>query len=147
MKALLPEDPSVLFWWLGTISVLMFVLSLILIPLLVVRIPADYFVHEKRRPLRKKPGSPWVGVWVVLKNLIGSCFILAGIVMLLLPGQGLLTILIGIMMTNFPGKFAFERTLVRKRTVLRALNWIRRRNNRPPLRLDAPGIKAASKAD
>jgi hypothetical protein len=136
MKELLIHDPSVLIWWLGILSIMTFVISLFLIPFLVVRIPADYFLFEKRQSMRKKAGSPRIAIWVILKNLVGACFILAGMAMLVLPGQGLLTILIGVMMTNFPGKFALERSLVRSRTVLRAMNWIRRRNNRPPLRID-----------
>lgn len=147
MTDFLLQDPSGLLWWLGSISVLTFLLSLVLIPFLVIRIPADYFLSEKRRPIRKQPGPPRVGVWVILKNLIGICFILAGMAMLILPGQGLLTILIGIMMTNFPGKFALERSLVRRRTVFRAMNWIRQRNRRPPLLIDGAWERSASKPD
>jgi hypothetical protein len=53
--------------------------------------------------------------------------------MLLLPGQGLLTILIGITFTNFPGKYKLEQALARKHSILRAMNWIRRKAKHPPL--------------
>jgi len=55
--------------------------------------------------------------------------------MLLLPGQGLITILIGIMMLNFPGKLAMERRIVQQPTVLRAINWIRAKAARPVLQI------------
>jgi hypothetical protein len=69
----------------------------------------------------------------VIKNLIGGVFILAGLVMLVLPGQGLLTILIGITLTNFPGKYKLEQGLARRRSILRAMNWIRGKAHRTPL--------------
>jgi len=70
------------------------------------------------------------------KNVLGGVFILVGIVLLALPGQGLLTILVGVMLLNFPGKFAFERWLVTRRPILRSVNWLRRRARRAPLTLD-----------
>jgi hypothetical protein len=70
---------------------------------------------------------------LILKNLFGAILVLAGLSMLLLPGQGILTILVGLMFLDFPGKFAMERRLVRQRPVITAINWMRRRANRPPL--------------
>ena len=70
---------------------------------------------------------------LVLKNIIGVIFILAGLAMLVLPGQGVLTILLGIMLMNFPGKSALELHIVQQPTVLRAINWMRQRAHRPAL--------------
>ena len=70
------------------------------------------------------------------KNALGVVFVLAGVAMILLPGQGVLTILLGIMLTEFPGKYRFERWLVRRRAVLGAINWLRERAGRPPLIVD-----------
>jgi len=63
--------------------------------------------------------------------------LVAGIAMLVLPGQGVLTIVIGIMLLDFPGKYRFERSLAARRPVLRSINWLRRRANRPLLHVDA----------
>jgi len=38
---------EIAFWWIGILSMATFVGTLIIIPILVVRIPADYFNHEK----------------------------------------------------------------------------------------------------
>ena len=69
----------------------------------------------------------------LLKNTAGVVFLTAGVAMLVLPGQGLLTILLGLMLINFPGKRRFELALIRRRPVLKSVNWIRRRAGREPL--------------
>jgi len=58
---------------------------------------------------------------------------LAGIAMLVLPGQGILAILGGIELMDFPGKYRLERWIVSRPAVLRSVNWLRRRMGRPPL--------------
>jgi len=125
-------------WWLAAASVVMFVGSLIAIPIFVARIPADYF-SQRRSPNR----TPWQdrhpvvrAALLVAKNVIGCVFIVAGIAMLVLPGQGLLTIVIGILLLDFPGKYALERWLVSRPSVLGSINWLRRRANQPPLELE-----------
>ena len=70
------------------------------------------------------------------KNLLGYLLIVAGIAMLLLPGQGVLTMLLGFIMVDLPGKYRFERWLVARPLVLRSINMLRRRAGREPLILD-----------
>ena len=62
-----------------------------------------------------------------MKNILGILLLLVGIVLLFIPGQGLLTIFTGLMLINFPGKRRLELYIVRKNTILRAINWIRTR--------------------
>ena len=125
-----------LLLWLGAISVVSFFGTLALLPYLVVRIPADYF-HERHPFLEDLGTTHPVLRWALfaLKNLTGVIVLLCGIAMLVLPGQGLITIIIGLMLLNFPGKFAFERWLVSRPGVLRAINWMRVRANHAPLTL------------
>ena len=61
---------------------------------------------------------------------------LAGLAMLVLPGQGLLTILIGLMLLDFPGKRRLERRIVARPAILAMLNRMRARRGRDPLRVD-----------
>jgi len=61
--------------------------------------------------------------------------ILAGVAMLVLPGQGMLTIVLGIMLLNFPGKYRLERRVARMRPVARSINWMRARGGHPPLKV------------
>ncbi|EGV17652.1 PGPGW domain-containing protein [Thiocapsa marina] len=115
-------------------SVLMFIGSLIALPFLLARIPEDYFVDPHRHSARLKSLHPVVYVSLRLfKNLVGWVLVLAGILMLVLPGQGILTIIMGLVLSDFPGKYALERRLASKQRVLDGINWIRRRSGHPPL--------------
>ena len=123
--------------WLSGLSVVTFIGTLAIIPLLVARIPADYFANDKRRQTPWAAHHPFVrGILLFAKNLAGYVFILAGILMLVLPGQGLLTILIGLILLDFPGKYRLQKWLVTRRTVLKSVNWLRKRARRTPLNLD-----------
>ena len=62
-------------------------------------------------------------------------FVIAGITMLALPGQGILTILIGISLMNFPGKRKLELRIIGQHTIYKAVNWIRAKAHKPPLQL------------
>jgi hypothetical protein len=123
-----------LLGWLAGASVAAFVGSLIAVPWLVVRIPADYFVRGERHRLPWADRHPLVRALLhVGKNLAGCLFIVAGLAMLVLPGQGLLTIVIGVLLLDFPGKRELERRIVARPAILRSINWLRKRGGRPPL--------------
>lgn len=127
---------NILLGWLFGVSVLMFVGSLIAVPWLVVRIPSDHFLHRRRLTDRWRARHPWVRMTLlVLKNIFGGILILAGVAMLILPGQGVMTIFAGLIILDFPGKFALEGWLVRKRPLIRTINWMRHKAGRPPLEL------------
>jgi hypothetical protein len=121
--------------------VVTFVGTLIALPIFVARIPADYFRRDRRYARHHGAQSAVLRVlgWL-LKNLLGVVLILAGVAMLVLPGQGILTILIGIMLMNFPGKHALEQRIVQQPSVLRAINWMRARAHQPAL--EAPEAAA-----
>lgn len=132
-------DNQQLFWILGLASVAVFLGSLAAMPALIVRIPEDYFAHDVRPPSRWASHSPGVRLVVLAaKNLLGVSLVLGGIAMLVLPGQGLLTIFAGFILIDFPKKYALERWLVRRRWVHRPLDWVRRKRGRGPLVLEHP---------
>ncbi len=125
-------------WWIGILSLITFLATVIVVPILVVRIPNDYFTRTERPPEHWTFRYPLVRPTVlILKNVLGAAFVLLGLSLLFLPGQGILTILIGVTLMNFPGKRALERSIIRKRPVQRAVNWLRARAHRPPLQLPA----------
>ena len=131
------QSHETILWWLAALSIITFVSTLVAVPLLVVKIPSDYFAHGRRT------GALWADRhaavrWMLLlaKNLLGYILIAAGILMLVLPGQGMLTIMAGIMLLNFPGKYNLERWIVSRHHVLRSINWARRRAGQVPLVLE-----------
>lgn len=114
-------------------SLVLFIVSLAIIPWLVTKIPADYFHEERRRRDALSERSLPLQLLLGFKNLCGCLLILLGLVMLVLPGQGILTIVIGLFLMNFPGKYKLERSLVSRPKVLDSLNWIRAKAQKPPL--------------
>ena len=138
---------EIAFWWIGILSMATFVGTLIIIPILVVRIPADYFKRKKQKPepCYKNQYAAICFIGLVFKNLFGIVFVLAGLAMLFLPGQGFITILIGIIMLNFPGKLAMEQRIVQQPTVLGAINWMRMKANRPAL--EVPKLNLIERGD
>jgi len=118
--------------WLGSISFLVFIFSLISIKWLVALIPSDYFIEDKRNKYQSSYPLTWL-ISIIIKNIIGYILIIGGILMLVLPGQGLFTIIIGLMLSNYPGKYFIERKFIAIPSVLKTINWLRKKSNKPPL--------------
>lgn len=120
----------------------LFVLSLafsfFMIALVMVKIPENYFSSHYVQDFL--PGTPWAVRWgaVILKNLLGAFLVLLGIALSLpgIPGQGLLTILLGIIMLDIPGKRPLEARIIKRPTIQNAINSLRKRFSKPPLILD-----------
>jgi len=120
---------------IGVISALVFVISLLSLPWLVARIPEDYFVSEQRQQSAWKTQHPVARLVLVIgKNLLGCLLLLGGFLMLFLPGQGLLTMAVGLLLIDYPGKFALERRIVGIPMVFKGLNWLRAIKNKPPFK-------------
>lgn len=123
-----------LLWWLAGTSVLAFIGTLILVPILLIRLPTDYFAHGKRHPAPWAHHRPLIrGIFLVGKNIVGALFLMVGVTMLILPGQGLLTIVMAIVLLDLPIKYRLERWLISRRPILRSINWLRLRAGRPLL--------------
>ncbi|HEX9928445.1 MAG TPA: hypothetical protein VGB02_07925 [Pyrinomonadaceae bacterium] len=115
-----------------------FIVSLTAIVLVMVKIPANYFSPHYEQDFL--PNTHWTVKWgaVILKNLLGVILIALGIVLSLpgVPGQGLLTILLGLIMLDIPGKRPLEARIIQRPTIQSAINKLRARFNKPPLVLD-----------
>jgi hypothetical protein len=120
------------------------IISVLVIGFILARLPADYFVNPAARlPVDRHPVLKVV--FVVFRNLVGYFLIVLGVLLSLpgIPGQGVLTILMGVMLVDFPGKHAAERWLLTRRGVLTAINALRGRVGKPPLLI--PGASPAGK--
>ena len=122
-----------IFLYISGLSTIFFLLSLLGLSWLISIIPHNYFVDKKRVSLIKmKNPLMWLPI-IIIKNSIGLVLILCGILMLILPGQGVLTIITGLIFLDYPGKFRFERSLVRNKLILNSMNWIIRKLDKPDL--------------
>jgi Na+/H+ antiporter NhaD/arsenite permease-like protein len=122
-----------LVWTLTALSVVSLVLAIVLLPRIVARLPADYFKSRHRQRQHRSKGG-----WVLRigKNLLGLAFVGLGILLLVLPGQGVLTLLIGVLLLDFPGKHALERWLVMRPGIRRFLDKMRVKRGKPRLQLE-----------
>jgi amino acid transporter len=115
-------------------SIVLLVASLWIGRAYLISVPADYFVrqHKPLESLRRKNPALW---WAVMigKNLLGALFIVAGLIMFVTPGQGILTLLMGLALTNFPGKQRLERMIIERPAVLKLVNGMRARAGKAPL--------------
>jgi hypothetical protein len=124
---------------IGTaIFIVTFSLSLGIVSLILVKLPADYFRnnHHSKFWAGRPPALRILAL--VGKNILGVLLILIGIVLSLpgIPGQGLLTILLGVMLVDFPGKHRLEQKLLHRPAIKNSINRLRARFGKPPLELD-----------
>jgi uncharacterized membrane protein len=129
--------------WQGVLlAVLIFVVtfsvSLAIVSFIVVKIPEDYFRKDRPRELWADKSAAFRFFAVLAKNLLGVLLVILGILMSLpgVPGQGILTILLGIMLLDFPGKRNLEHKLVSRPHVRNAIDKLRHRFGKPSLVLD-----------
>jgi hypothetical protein len=127
-------DNRTLLIWIAGASLVLFFATLAAVPWMLRSIPADYFTHERRPPSRFAHHHPvWRWTLRVLRTVLAFVFLAAGTAMLVLPGQGLLTLLVGFLLLEFPGKYRFEKWCVGRPRVLRAVNALRRKLKREPM--------------
>ncbi len=130
-----------LFEWLKAygvmligVSVASFIVSILFCTLVIAYLPPDYFLANRRTSRIRHPVLR-IGM-KCLKNLLAVVLVVVGIIQIPLPGQGVLTILIGIIISDMPGKRKLERRIISAPVVLATANGIRSRFKRPLLVLD-----------
>jgi hypothetical protein len=113
-----------------TASALIFVISLIFTPFLVSKIPHDYFTNAKYHKLEIEHFGHIVAV--VGRSALGLALVFLGFVMLFTPGQGILAIIVGLFLMEFPGKKRLECKIIQNEVTFKALNWMRKKFKQPP---------------
>ena len=133
----LPE----LTWRNVGLGVLMIVVTFVvatgIVSFVVVKLPATYFHpdHDREILKDKHPAIRWAGI--IGKNLAGVILIAVGVVMSLpgIPGPGLVTILFGVMLVDFPGRRWLEHKIVSRPAVQKTINNLRKRFGKKPIKL------------
>jgi hypothetical protein len=133
------KSHPMLLTWVSIASLVMLLLSPVVDTWLVIRLPTNYFMAERQIVAAAWHRHPVLRPLVfVVKNLAGLMLVLAGLVMLVTPGQGVLTIAVGLTMIDFPGKLRFERWLATRPPVWRSINWLREQAGREPFEQPEP---------
>lgn len=129
---------SDLLFLLGSLSIFILIISVFMMVLIISFLPEDYFKSENRNLISSVQNSryPLLKLLVLItKNFFGILLLLSGVLMLVLPGQGILTIITGLVFMDYPGKYKFERKLLRQKGVINSINWIRSRLSKPSLKV------------
>lgn len=121
-------------WYLFGFSAFAFATTLMFVPIIVVRLPVDFLRRSEHRAARDASRNTWLGglLWIG-RNVLGGVLLVGGFIMLFTPGQGLLSILTGLLLLDFPGKRRLLRRLLGQPRVLSVMNALRRRWQRAPL--------------
>lgn len=138
MEQWIPRDALM---WVSVGSGVALVIGAIAVPWLVINLPQDSFSNPRRpRWLDQQPIAIRLPVRLA-KNLLACALIVLGIVMLVLPGQGIFAIVLGVLLADIPGKLKLQQRIVGRQNVMNSLNWIRRKFGRPPL--ERPSVQTA----
>ena len=123
---------------LGSLSIFILIISIFMMVLIISFLPEDYFKSENRNLISSVQNSryPLLKLLALIaKNFFGVLLLSSGVLMLVLPGQGILTIITGLVFIDYPGKYKFERKLLRQKGVINSINWIRSRLSKPSLKV------------
>ena len=120
----------------AAIFLLTFTISLVICGALIVALPPRYFIEDHKLWSGRPPLVRLLGI--IGKNLLGVLLIVVGVLLSVpgIPGQGILTIAIGVVLLDIPGKQRLVRAVVRRKGVLRSINRFRAWFGRKPLVVD-----------
>ncbi len=118
---------------LAALTAGLFIITLLLPPLALLLLPEDYLCETDEKSDQRQRSLAWKVFLTLFTNLLGGVILLAGIIMLFIPGQGLLTIALGILLTSLPGKKK-ALSYILTDSILDKVNTYRTRFGRPPLK-------------
>jgi len=142
MFDLLSDFLSGLTWQKVVVGALIFLASFFInlgiVSFILVKLPADHFSKKRKTKFWAGPRPAIHAAKVIGKNIGGVLLVALGIVLSLpgVPGQGLLTVLLGIMLLDFPGRHRLEQKLLSKPSIVNTINRLRERFDKPPLQLN-----------
>lgn len=120
------ENQTTLLWSAG-LTVAMVIASAIIAPFVIVHLPEDYLRRNHTKKSSKHPAL------AIVRNIAGWLLIAAGLAMLILPGQGVIVLILGIILAEFPGKQRLLRWIITRPRILKSINRIREHFDRSPL--------------
>lgn len=129
---------TTLFEGLGLLSLVTFLISMLLIPFLISRASSNYFLIHATIVEQRHKRHPAIALLIkIMRNSLGCILCLAGFIMLFLPGQGVITMLIGVSLLDVRGRQKMLDALIHRPSLQQALNWIRQKTGQPPFNFPA----------
>jgi hypothetical protein len=124
-------------WWLAIISAALGIAAVAVGLAILMTLPEDHFLRNEEASPSTKPRRAIHIALLVLKNIVGGCIVVLGAIMALplVPGPGVIMLIIGLSLMSFPGKRKLELRILRAPLALGAINWLRSKGGRPALRL------------
>jgi hypothetical protein len=115
-----------------------FFINLAIVSFILVKLPKDHFSKSRKTKFWSGPRPALHAAKVIGKNIAGILLVALGVVLSLpgVPGQGLLTVLLGVMLLDFPGRHRLEQKLLSKASIVNSINRLRKRFDKPPLELN-----------
>ena len=138
----LAELADFISWRSALIGILVFLLTfsfnLAIVSYILVKLPADHFRKGHHVEFWSGPRPALNAARVIGKNILGILLVALGIILSIpgVPGQGLLTVLLGVMLLDFPGKSWLEQKLLSRKEIVSTINRLRAKFDKPPLELD-----------
>lgn len=136
-------DPVMLLV-MGAVSVLGMALVVAATHLVVRQMPIDYFRNRNAEIGHAGGSKAGRTAKEIGRNVAGVLLFIAGIVMMLTPGPGVLALLLGLILVDFPGRRRLLTRIAKGRKMREKLNGMRRRVHREPF--DFPEELAADRA-
>lgn len=113
---------------IASISFVLLLATVLATPFLLARMPANYFARTPQQSTR----TPLRVLIAIVRTVLGVVLIMTGILMIFTPGPGLVALVLGLSLCDFPGKHRLLQRLVSHPSVFNALNWVRARADKPP---------------
>jgi hypothetical protein len=122
-------------WWLTVGAVVTMLAGAAGAAWFAVQMPADFLQRPPGDPGRAGGSSALRLLWKIARNALALVLVLLGLVLSLplVPGPGILLVLLGLSLADFPGKQALERRLASHPLVRRQINRLRALAGKPPL--------------
>lgn len=128
---------STVLWTVG-LTVVGVAASVAISVFVLVRLPPDFFQRPANERFFRNMRPPWRQLALVGKNLLGVAIVVVGVALSVpgVPGQGVLTILLGLMLLDFPGRARLELAILHLPAVRKGVDRVRIRFGKA--RLDLP---------
>jgi hypothetical protein len=112
--------------------------AMVLVAVVFVRLPADYFCDSSTREFLPNRHPFLRRAVLFLKNVLGAVLLMVGVILSVpgIPGPGILTVLIALMLLDFRNKRRVERWVISCPLIMRGINSLRRRYGKAPLTND-----------